>query len=35
MSYFFLPAAEAGFQDLSPDIIRKLMAAPVLSSVTT
>lgn len=33
--YFFSAAAEAGFQDISPDVIRKLMAVPIKSSATS
>lgn len=30
--FFFTAAAEAGFQDISPDVIKKLMAVPIKSS---
>lgn len=32
--YFFLLVAEAGFQDLSPGLIRNLMVAPLPSATT-
>lgn len=33
--FFFFAAAEAGFQDISPDVMKKLMAVPIKPSATS